>query len=144
MGNKNGKGVPKSAVSRKTTKDARSVPQQEHRRPVWRFSSVDHGGPFPWPVNTQVELDILQKLRHFDAMVWGEIEGTDHHAIDVAKLSPEAKARLQEIRQDDISEVFSFHFSGKRRIVGVRAQGVVRLLWWDPEHKVCPSKKKHT
>jgi hypothetical protein len=141
---KNGKGVPHSAVARRDRKDARSAPVDVQKNPTWRFSAVDRGGPFPWPVNHADELEILQKLRQFDGMNWSEIEGADHHAIDVSRLSRAAQRRLEEIKQDDVSEVFSFHFSGKRRIIGIRIQGVVRLLWWDPDHKVCPSKKKRT
>jgi len=77
-------------------------------------------------------------------MRWQEIEGADHHAIGVDRLSKEAQNRLAEIRQDDLDEVFSFHFSGKPRIIGIREMNVIKLLWWDPEHQVCPSIKKHT
>lgn len=111
------------------------------------FVAVLHGRPqwtFAWPKSEQGELDILQKLHGFDSMAWPEIEGPDHHAIDVGKLSGEARKRLEQIGQDDISEVFSFHFSGKSRIIGIRDGSAVKLLWWDAEHQVCPSPKKHT
>ena len=105
---------------------------------------MDKDGPFAWPVGTETELQILQKLRQFDTMRWKEIEGPDHHAIERDKLSKEAQERLTKIKQDDVDEIFSFHFSGKPRIIGIRDRDVVRLLWWDPDHGVCPSVKKHT
>lgn len=105
---------------------------------------MDRDGPFPWPVGTAVELEILQKLRQFDTMRWQEIEGPDHHAIERHKLSKDAQDRLTKIKQDDVDEIFSFHFSGKPRIIGIRDRDVVKLLWWDPAHGVCPSTKKHT
>lgn len=77
-------------------------------------------------------------------MYWDDISGTDHHAIPIDRLSKEAQQRLAEIKQDDIDEIFSFHFSGKRRIIGIRDMSIVKLLWWDPDHLVCPSVKKNT
>jgi hypothetical protein len=138
------KKTPASATSRKDTKTVRTHQVRHSQRPSWRFSTVDLNGPFAWPVGAAIEAQILRKLQQFDSMNWHEIEGPDHHAIGVDRLSKEAQARLTEIKQDDIDEVFSFHFSGKPRIIGIRDMNVVKLLWWDPEHLVCPSQKKNT
>lgn len=136
--------MPRAATSRVENKSVRSADIASPRTPSWRFSTVDTAGPYPWPVGEAKELEILQKLRQFDTMHWEEIEGPDHHSIEVGKLSKEAGGRLAAINQDDLDEVFSFHFSGKPRIIGIRDQNVVKLLWWDAEHEVCPSRKKHT
>ena len=112
--------------------------------PFWRFSTVDKGGPFAWPKSENTELAIIQKLHEFDSMRWPEIEGADHHSIPANKLSKEAQTRLAEIGQDDVEAIFSFHFGGKQRIIGIRQLGVIKLLWWDPQHLVCPSPLKHT
>lgn len=138
------KSVPATANARGDSKTARIQPVAPAHFPSWRFSTVDKGGPFPWPKNKDEELLIVQKLHDFDSMMWSRIEGPDHHAISQESLSKEARQRLEEIGQDDIDEVFSFHFSGKKRIIGIREFGAIRLLWWDPEHGVCPSVKKHT
>lgn len=138
------KKVPQSATSRADQKAVRIQEAHPPDRPSWRFSTVDLGGPFAWPKGDGAELRILEKLHNFDSMSWAEIEGPDHHAIEVDCLSKDASKRLAEIKQDDITEVFSFHFSGKPRVIGIRDRNVVKLLWWDPEHQVCPSHKKHT
>lgn len=138
------KKTPASATNRADEKNVKTAALPTPDTPSWRFSTVDRDGPFPWPVGTDVELEILQKLRQFDTMRWKEIEGPDHHAIERHKLSKDAQDRLAKIKQDDVDEIFSFHFSGKPRIIGIRDRNVVRLLWWDPEHGVCPSIKKHT
>lgn len=138
------KRVPKKAVARADKKIVAMPSQPAASTPSWRFSKVDCNGPFPWPSNTDTEQQIIQKLRLFDSMTWKEIEGPDHHAIGVESLSKDAQDRLREIKLDDQDEIFSFHFQGKPRIIGIREFNVVRLLWWDPEHGVCPSKKKHT
>lgn len=138
------KKTPQSATNRADKKIVRTQDIHQPASPSWRFSTADKNGPFAWPSGTETEIQILQKLRQFDSMRWQEIEGPDHHAIEVGRLSKDAQVRLEEIRQDDLDEVFSFHFSGKPRIIGIREMNVIKLLWWDPEHQVCPSVKKHT
>lgn len=109
--------VPGSATSREGRKSVRIPPAQIDSQPSWRFSTVDKGGPFAWPIGENEELRIVEKLRHFDSMQWSKIEGDDHHFISVENLEKEAKKRLQEIKQDDIDQVFSFHLQGKPRII---------------------------
>ncbi|MBX9298236.1 hypothetical protein K5M33_14105 [Chromobacterium vaccinii] len=118
--------------------------QSTNGYPSWRFSTVDRTGPFAWPIGQEIEVKILAKLHQFDSMKWPTIEGDDHHFIETKRLSKEAQDRLADLKQDDVDGVFSFHFSGKRRIIGIRSGDIVKLLWWDPEHKVCVSHKKHT
>lgn len=138
------KKTPQSATNRSDKKIVRTQDVQQPPSPSWRFSTVDNDGPFAWPSGTETENQILQKLRQFDSMRWPEIVGSDHHAIGIDRVSKEAQNRLAKIQQDDLDEVFSFHFSGKTRIIGIREMNVIKLLWWDPEHQVCPSVKKHT
>jgi hypothetical protein len=140
----NRKSFPKSALSRVDKKTVRNAPIQKQNIPSWRFSKIDKSGPFKWPCSTETELQILQKLKQFDSMLWTDILGNDHHAIPLNRLSKTAQNRLATLTLDDVDEIYSFHFSGKQRIIGIRDLDVVRLLWWDPEHEVCPSKKKHT
>lgn len=143
MTNKHKK-VPSLATSRADKKQVRIVSDVPRETPSWMFSRVDRGGPFEWPVNQSDELRILEKLRSFETMKWAEIEGNDHHLIPIENLSKLAQERLLEIKLDDIDAVFSFHYSGKARIIGIRDRSVLKLLWWDPEHQVCLSHKKHT
>lgn len=138
------KNLPAAATSRDDKRIVRTAEVSRPTIPSWRFSTVDKAGPFAWPSGTQTEMEILEKLSNFDSMRWADIEGPDHHSIEVGKLSKPAQDRLDAIQQDDLDEVFSFHFSGKRRIIGIRDNNVVKLLWWDPEHQVCISKKKNT
>jgi len=45
---------------------------------------------------------------------------------------------------DDTTELYELHISGLKRVWGLRHEPAFWPLWWDPEHTVCPSKKKHT
>ncbi|MGR2680062.1 hypothetical protein [Chromobacterium haemolyticum] len=139
------KRIPNQAVNRDESAKKVVVPAQvQLESPCWRFSSVDLGGPFPWPKGSTEELEILSKLHEFDSMRWTEIEGAKHHSISVDRLSRDAQKRLEEIQQNDIDELFSFRLTGPKRVFGIRLNGTVKLLWWDPEHKVCLSNLKNT
>lgn len=144
MAKRSKKNVPHSATQRVDQKQVRTPLQQTDSKPSWRFSTVDKDGPFPWPAGANTELEIVKKLHSFDSMEWSQIEGRQHHSISVDGLSKAAQKRLQQIKQDDIDEVFSFHLRGKPRIFCIRDRHIAKLLWYDPEHQVCPSEKKHT
>lgn len=141
---KSKKSIPRSVSERPDRKEVRTG--QEHRdgKPSWRFSTADKAGPFPWPSDGQKRAEILDKLHDLDSMHWSEIAGPVHHSISVDKLSSDAQKRLTEISQDDIDEVFSFRLSGKQRLICIRSLDIAKILWYDPEHLVCISTKKHT
>lgn len=104
--------------------------------------------PFGWH---QLSLDELHRIRErlsrFETMTWAEIliEGKkQHHSIPVANLEKAAQDRLDAARifQD---ELVSLHVTGRERIWGYRVEdGIFVLLWWDPQHAVCKSVRKHT
>ena len=92
-------------------------------------------------------LEVRAKLANFESMTWNQIliDGKKkNHAIQINQLSAEARRRLTELRLDDIDELVSLGLSGKQRIFGIRDRDVLMLLWWDPNHRVCPARKKHT
>jgi hypothetical protein len=65
----------------------------------------------------------------------------------VAELpTKEARDRLVELDLDDQTEIARIEISARRRLYGFLHNGGPDFyaLWWDPEHKIWPSKKKHT
>jgi len=104
--------------------------------------------PFGWHKIDEPTLHkIRERLQNFETMTWGEIllQGRkNHHFIRTSDLCPEARNRLEELKQDDIDRIVSLRLSSLERIYGILEDGILRLLWWDPEHRVCPSIKKHT
>jgi hypothetical protein len=137
---------PKSVLSEYEKKLPRT-PQgsSDDEKPTWSFQIIDIGGPWCF---TKMSMDdfnaILDRIKKFESMKWSEIKGKRNHSIDLSSLSPEAQKRLEEINQDDTESIFSFTVDGERRFHGIRLGPVCRLLWWDPEHEVCPSQLKHT
>lgn len=139
------KKIPDKAINNPSKKQVKATEQISDGKPVWRFSTTDKAGPFAWPKGQAEELEIVMKLHEFDSMLWSQIVGKQHHYLSESCLSKDAKNRLIEIQLDDeIENLFSFHLQGLPRIIAIRTSNLAKLLWFDPEHKVCPSKKKHT
>ena len=130
-----------------TSKTPKSRPQQQVDTVVWSFVLLEEEGPFGWNHCTSHEkyFKILIKKKHLGNMeCWSDIEKAGSHAISCDKLCKEARDRLKEIKQDDIEELFSVRISGEERIFCIRDGNCLKVLWWDPNHQVCPSRLKHT
>jgi len=119
-------------------------PDLSGRYPLWSFAIVDVGGPWCFRCLPSRELpSVLARLGQFEGMTWTQIEqGTGSHFVSCGRLVRNATKRLQELRYDDIDQLFSLRIKGKPRIWGIRAGSVLRILWWDPEHEVCRSGKR--
>ena len=113
---------------------------------MWRFGSVDFDGPFGWiECRPRAKLrEVIQKLGKFESMTWQQIEGARCHFIGIESLSKQAQDRLRELGQDDVDELFSLRLSGAERVFGIRDRWIFRILWWDPDHRVCPSVLSNT
>lgn len=61
-------------------------------------------------------------------------------ALPLDDLAKRARDRLVEISQDDAAEYFSLRVNSAARVWGIRDAHTLRILWWDPNHEVCPSK----
>lgn len=126
------------------TRAADAVPAMQFK---WSTDRLDWGGPFSWNALTTERLlrEIIPKLQDYESMTWGELEGTTgSHFVDVTDLVKTARKRLKEIGMHDTDQLFSLRLAGKIRIWGVRDIAVLQMLWWDPDHEVCPSEKKRT
>jgi len=107
---------------------------------------VDLGGQWCWTAMKEAEArEVLRRLGSYETMTWHEIDGpSGSHAIAVDSLTKAARDRLLAIGQDDVGECFSLRINGPARVWGIREEHVLKLLWWDPHHEVCPSDRKHT
>ena len=87
---------------------------------------------------------IAKRLKDKQGIPWPETRA-DHsndHRVPMANLSPEAQKRLMDLQLDDYEVLYSFRLTGKWRIWGIAQDSIFQVLWWDPRHQVCPSKKK--
>ncbi len=94
-------------------------------------------------------LRVRERLADFESMTWAEIlgRGDQHHPVAVSDLAPEARRRLTQLRLEDLDDLISLRLSGRERVWGFPDQvlpSILHLLWWDPDHEVCPAPLRHT
>lgn len=119
-------------------------PEFDKERVLWSFLYFDHFSA--WSENcSKVDefCSVAKCMKDYEGRTWSEIttSGWRDHPVSFDRLVPEAQKRLMDLKLDDFDEYFRFRFSSLQRIWGVRKGPVFHVIWWDPEHRVCPSKK---
>ena len=126
-----------------------SDPSQVNRMtPVWKIGHLDADGRWGHAKIDAATLwrQIFPKMKQYEAMTWNEIARDRHrnHSVAVVELVREARDRLEELHIDDVEELFRFRLTGTQRVWGIRDRDAFYILWWDPNHEICPSHKTHT
>jgi len=93
--------------------------------------------------------NILPKLLDFERKSWaiiandssGKSRGTRNHHVSINDLDKVAQKRLKKLQLDESNSLYSLRLDGKKRIWGIVHNNVLNLLWYDPYHHVCPSKR---
>lgn len=82
-----------------------------------------------------------------DKLTWAEAS-TGYRprckTIPSTQLCDQAQQRLVALRRDDEDFLVEFHLTGTQRIWGIRRGSMCHVLWWDPDHSVCPSALRRT
>lgn len=98
--------------------------------------------PFGWhKLDESTLIYIRERLALFETMTWSEIlvrAKKQNHSIKVSSICGPAQQRL-EARSLFLEDVVSLRLSARERVYGYLDNGVLVLLWWDPEHRICPS-----
>lgn len=140
-----------TASNSKTPKRLENPDGYLSKHPIWAFQRCDTSHP-TWSIKKcNLYPDIIEKLISFEGQTWAEIQqasggkksGTNHHYENVGDLSRDAQKRISELHLE-IDQVFSLRLSGKVRLYGILEDGVFSILWYDSEHEICPSHKRHT
>lgn len=78
-------------------------------------------------------------------MSWQEIFSKGSHVVGVGGIIKDARKRIVDLGKEEWADnLCSLRKSGKQRLWGFYRSGIFHILWWDPEHEVYPSPKKHT
>ncbi|MBI3508814.1 MAG: hypothetical protein HY069_04205 [Chlamydiia bacterium] len=117
----------------------------EQARPEFKTGQMDAKGPWGWDYFNPIEMrELLQKIFDSQKLSWQDLRNQGSHLIDRKDLCSEAQKRLIQLQKDDLDQLFSLRLTGKKRIWGIKEGNILWMLWWDPNHEVCPSIKKHT
>jgi hypothetical protein len=113
--------------------------------PSWRFSRLDFDGPWcPKKMGGDGLTMVVAKLQGYESMSWNVMHSSGSHAREVGLLTKDAQQRLRDLKLDDVDQLYSLRCQGKVRLWGIKRGNILSVLWWDPEHEICPSPKKHT
>lgn len=145
------KGVSANKSKKKIVEESGSTDKE---CPVWVFTEIDKAGEFAFDLNRDEfrHQEVLEKMINYSNMTWSDIKKqthddrkSKHHAIAYEALSKAAQERLKAKHlEEDSDAVFSFALNNLLRIIGIRRGKEFSVLWYDPNHEVCPSTKKHT
>lgn len=124
------------------------------KKVIWRFDMIDRSGKFAFDLNRDDFLhhEVMEKMIDYSNMTWAEVKSqthdegkSKHHLLSIDMLSNDAFDRFKTRRLEGYEDsVFSFALQNRLRIVGIRENEHFHVLWYDPGHEICPSKKRHT
>ncbi|MFC1967216.1 hypothetical protein ACFLV2_01025 [Chloroflexota bacterium] len=87
--------------------------------------------------------EILKKSLHkYEEMSWKDVlDRKNCHPLPLYKAVPKAKERFCEICSD-VDTLHQVDFSELGRVWGVKKGQYFQLVWHDPNHTVCPTKRR--
>lgn len=114
-----------------------------------QFGRFDAGSQWCLSKITPDEIrTLLGRIRNIETMTITEVfnssdePGKDYSIEDLP--SNAARERLVELKYDDEDQISRLRVTGCGRLYGFRRDERFYALWWDPEHAIYPSKRKHT
>ena len=137
---------PRAASNPTSNKNPRAalIPNDNYQ-PEFRACQMDTHGPWGWDKLDSLHLqDFLQKIFHSQKLTWQILRDNGSHLVDLSLLIADAQKRLKVLEKDDLDQLYSLRLSGKKRVWGIKDDNILWLLWWDPEHQICPSLKRNT
>jgi len=122
-----------------------SAPIREERL-TWQFGRFDPHGPFDKHIDGDGAASLLGLLGQIEGRTHAELFDTPGYrqTVGAAKLIPKdsleskAVARLEHLELDDLDGLWEIRQSRTARVWVVRNRYLVHVLWWDPDHQVCP------
>ncbi|RKN51956.1 hypothetical protein D7231_35505 [Streptomyces klenkii] len=119
-----------------------------HERVSWRFTHVDHDGPWGFgAMEPSVLCEVLRKLANCESMTVNELRNTWRlfKEYDLpGGLCREALERLTVMGWDDMTKLHRLEFTGTQRLYGFLDGNIFHVVWWDPNHEVWPYTKRNT
>jgi len=114
----------------------------------WRVHDtyIDYDHPnLGWQNVDTIELlrSIITTLQSYEGLTWAEVKTKPHcHSKDIDELKQQLQNRLNERKLDYVERLFQICMGSIHRIWGYRERRVFYLMWYDPEHDVCPTEAR--
>jgi hypothetical protein len=160
---KRAKSVPKAKALPKNTRSPRSnvaaqvpderkprrefTPEDADDKLVILFSRVDLDSEWCLTkITPEDHRGLLDRIRSIESMTLFQVFSNDGKIgkdYDIPTIpSAGARRRLEELEYDDRDKISRLQITGERRLYGFREGSRFYALWWDPHHKIWPSKKR--
>ena len=111
----------------------------------WSYQKFDAQGPFEENSQKVSLEEIFGKQGELENFNYSSLGRRGSHFVSVDKITKDAQKRLVELNLDDYTDLFSLRFTGKQRLWCLKLDSHrLGVLWWDPNHLICPARKKHT
>lgn len=124
---------------------ARQEPEDISSREVeWCFKRFDKEYCPRLDRQSKDSIDSFEEVAHclkkYSTRTWGRIrqDPDRDHSISVNAIESSARRRARELKLGDDIRLWSFHFTGKWRLWGIRDRAIFHVLWWDPDHQIYP------
>jgi len=136
--------IVRAPVTNKIPHTSKEINDIENKLFRWRINSnfidLDHD-EWGWKNHLDIKgfFDLLEKhLHRYESTEWHELQRQKScHPLPVEKTVDKAQRRLSD-RCPDIDSLFQVSVGNKRRVWGVRKEDIFYLIWYDPDHTVCP------
>jgi len=135
----------------KTVGAAGAAPEPIDDKPFrWSAGALDHGfeGEWDWSLRGREALNLLSVLEGMGQLTWREVKALEthsehkthrlHHSQPVESICASAQRRLDDLELQ-LTEVFRLRHGNMLRIWGYVQGAVFYILWFDRNHRVCPS-----
>lgn len=139
-----GLGIP---PTKRVPAKAGPQPDGEHAPMILRFDRCDVGSEWSLIHATADHLlRILNAVKSFESMTAMEVYSSARGKRYVISDLPnkQARDRLALLGYDDQDYVCGLRLNGPGRLFGIQLGRFFHVLWWDPNHDIWPSEKKHT
>ncbi|MDP8210970.1 MAG: hypothetical protein P9M05_09150 [Candidatus Stygibacter australis] len=141
---------PKIAVSVKGGKNPANLPLKEpdrHSPIVWKLNLIvcDPKRKWNWCEcgENSKYLFILKKLGELEQLSFHELnQSAPHHFVKIDKIVkkvPKVSKELEILQLDDELSLFSLKISPRERIWCKAFGNQLSIVWYDPNHEICPS-----
>jgi hypothetical protein len=122
------------------------VERDENAKIMFRLTLMDSGGQWGFDGLSEEHVGLLKaKCKGYENQTIKEFSSVaSTKLIPFEKMCPEAQKRAQEIGLEAFDGLLEVRLGGKPRLWGILDGHCFYLVWWDPEHEVCPSATKHT
>lgn len=123
---------------------------------IWRFGRRDRSGEkFCFDhrrpeVQDKYEL-LFETIIEYSDRTWEDIKKeshdskgkTKHHHISIEAVSKDGVGRIKalHVSESEYDCLFSFRLNNLMRFIGLRKGAEFHVIWFDPLHEFCPSKR---